>query len=75
MDRDDILRIVKSTLGAMRFDAPMARVADARVAAYLQDAIPGSLVSMEDNGDPYEVSGSVSVEGVEEVHFRFAIEK
>jgi len=73
MNRDEILRRVESTLKAMRFDAPTARVADARVAMYLRDAIPGSLVVMEDNGIPQNVSGSVFVEGVEEVHFRFKI--
>jgi len=73
MNRDEILRRVETTLKAMRFDEPTARVADARVALYLEDAIPGSLVVMEDNGIPQNVSGSVFVEGVEEVHFKFKI--
>ncbi len=72
--RDEIVQKVESTLKAMRFDAPTARVADSRVALYLQDAISGSLVVMEDNGNPQMVSGSVFVEGIEEVHFRFEID-
>ena len=72
--RDEIVRKVHSTLNAMRFDAPTARIADARVAMYLQDAISGSLVVMEDNGIPQMVSGSVFVEGIEEIHFRFKVD-
>ena len=74
MDREEVLRRVKGTLGAMRFDVPTARIADVRVAIYLEDAIPGSLVVMEDNGVPQNVSGSVFVEGIEEVHFNFTID-
>ena len=74
MDRDEILRRVETTLKAMRFDEPTARVADARVALYIEDAIPGSLVVMEDNGIPQNVSGSVFVEGIDSVHFNFTID-
>lgn len=74
MDRDEVLRRVESTLNAMRFDAPTARIADAKVALYLTDAIPDSFVVMEDNDNPQNVSGSVFVEGIEEVHFNFTID-
>ena len=74
MERDEVLRRVETTLKAMRFDPPMARVADTRVAMHLADAIPDSYVVMEDNGIPQNVSGSVFVEGMEEIHFNFKIE-
>lgn len=74
MDRDTVLRTVESTLKSMRWDAPAIKVAYGRVGVRLSDAIPGSTVVMQETGEDRFVSGSVFVEGIEEIQFRFNIE-
>lgn len=74
MDRDEILRTVETTLKSMRWDTAAIRVAYGRVGVRLSDAIPGSTVVMQKTGDDRFVSGSVFVEGIEEIQFNFNIE-
>jgi len=73
MDRQEILSRIEGAFKVMRFDTQAITVASSRVGAQLSDIIPESTVVMQDTGNDREVSGSVFVEGIKEIQFRFTI--